>query len=42
MPRARAFQPEAVFWNWGYDGTSGDYGDLGLTPDVHEAIAARL
>ncbi|MDY6907782.1 MAG: hypothetical protein SV910_06070 [Chloroflexota bacterium] len=42
VPRVRAFAPEAVFWNWGYDGTAGEYGDMGLTPDVHARIAAEL
>ncbi|MFC1973986.1 hypothetical protein ACFLU2_01350 [Chloroflexota bacterium] len=34
LPRAEAFQPETIFWNWGYDGTEGDYGDIGLTPNA--------
>ncbi|MEW6033861.1 MAG: hypothetical protein AB1603_03280 [Chloroflexota bacterium] len=38
-PRARRFRPEAIFWNWGYDGTQGEYGDMGLTPDVHHQLA---
>jgi len=39
LPPARAFEPEAVFWNWGYDGTQGDYGDIGLTPESHAKLA---
>ena len=39
LPRARAFAPEVIFWNWGYDGTRGEYGDIGLTPDVHLRLA---
>jgi acetoin utilization deacetylase AcuC-like enzyme len=39
LPQARAFEPEVVFWNWGYDGTQGDYGDIGLTPDSHVRLA---
>jgi acetoin utilization deacetylase AcuC-like enzyme len=39
LPRAEAFEPEAVFWNWGYDGTQGDYGDIGLTPDSQVRLA---
>lgn len=31
----KAFQPEIIFWNWGYDGTIGEYGDMGLTPELH-------
>lgn len=42
IERARAFRPEAIFWNWGYDGTQGDYGDLGLTPQVHVRLAQQL
>lgn len=36
------FQPEIVFWNWGYDGTRGDYGDLGLSPMVHSKLAVEI
>jgi acetoin utilization deacetylase AcuC-like enzyme len=38
----KAFKPDILFWNWGYDGTMGDYGDLGLTPEVHVLLAAYL
>jgi acetoin utilization deacetylase AcuC-like enzyme len=31
----RAFTPEIIFWNWGYDGTVRAYGDIGLTPELH-------
>ena len=37
-----AFQPEILFWNWGYDGTQGDYGDIGITPDCHISLAKEL
>ncbi|MFC1930557.1 hypothetical protein ACFLWE_01540, partial [Chloroflexota bacterium] len=37
-----AFQPEAIFWNWGYDGTAGEYGDMGLPLDLHVKLAAEL
>ena len=30
-----AFRPEIIFWNWGYDATRGEYGDMGLSPEVH-------
>ena len=33
------FNPDLIFWNWGYDGTMGDYGDLGLTPGCHAKMA---
>jgi acetoin utilization deacetylase AcuC-like enzyme len=42
LPRAESFQPEAIFWNWGYDGTRGDYGDIGLTPDSHVLFAREI
>lgn len=40
--RAKTFQPEILFWNWGYDGTQGEYGDIGLSPDVHILLANEL
>jgi acetoin utilization deacetylase AcuC-like enzyme len=40
--RAQAFQPEMLFWNWGFDGTRGEYGDIGLTPDSHRMLASAL
>lgn len=39
LPRLQAFGPEAIFWNWGYDGTRGDYGDMGLSPAIHVRLA---
>ncbi len=39
LPHVKAFQPELVFWNWGYDGTQGDYGDIGVSPDLHAGLA---
>jgi acetoin utilization deacetylase AcuC-like enzyme len=42
LPRAEAFEPDAVFWNWGYDGTQGDYGDIGLTPESHVRLAQKF
>jgi acetoin utilization deacetylase AcuC-like enzyme len=38
----KAFQPELIFWNWGYDGTTGEYGDMGLSPEVHPKLAAQI
>jgi len=38
-PAVRKFEPEAIFWNWGYDGTQGEYGDLGIPPETHVALA---
>jgi len=42
LSRMRTFQPEIFFWNWGYDGTQGDYGDLGLTKNFHISLAREL
>jgi len=36
------FHPEIIFWNWGYDGTAGEYGDLGLSPEVHLELAVQI
>jgi acetoin utilization deacetylase AcuC-like enzyme len=38
----KPFQPEIIFWNWGYDGTEGEYGDLGLTPELHFKLAVEI
>ncbi len=40
--RVTRFEPEIIFWNWGYDGTKGDYGDLGLSPIVHSKLAVEI
>ena len=40
--RAKTFRPEILFWNWGYDGTRGEYGNIGLTPDFHILLAKEL
>ena len=42
FPRLKAFHPEAIFWNWGYDGTQGEYGNMGLTPGLHIRLAQEL
>lgn len=36
------FEPEIIFWNWGYDGTIGEYGDIGLTPGFHQRLALEI
>ena len=41
-PRAAAFHPEAIFWNWGYDGTQGEYGDIGLSFEAHTRMAREI
>lgn len=38
-PRIDQFKPEIIFWEFGYDATSGDYGSKGLSPDCHHKIA---
>jgi acetoin utilization deacetylase AcuC-like enzyme len=40
--RVAGFHPELIFWNWGYDGTVGEYGDMGLSPQVHLKLAAQV
>ena len=42
FPLIKSFQPEMLFWNWGYDGTQGEYGDIGLTPEAHISLAREL
>lgn len=41
-PRVRAFQPEILFWNWGYDNTRGEYGNMGLIPQFHVLLVREL
>jgi acetoin utilization deacetylase AcuC-like enzyme len=38
----KPFCPEIIFWNWGYDGTKGEYGDMGLTPELHVKLALEI
>ena len=42
VPRARAFKPEYIFWEFGYDATQGEYGDKGLTRDCHLKLARLI
>ncbi len=39
VPLVKAFSPQLLFWEFGYDATSGEYGDKGLTKDCHIEIA---
>ena len=39
LSRAAEFEPQLMFWNFGYDGTLGDYGDIGLSMDCHIELA---
>ena len=38
----KVFKPEIIFWNWGYDGTIAEYGDIGLTPELHMKLAMEI
>ena len=38
-PRARQFQPDLIFWYFGFDTHQGDYGDIGLTGPCYWDIA---
>jgi len=40
IPRVAEFKPEIIFWEFGYDATSGDYGSKGLSPECHAGVAA--
>ncbi len=42
VPRAVAFSPEYIFWEFGYDATQGEYGDRGLTRDCHLKLARLI
>ena len=42
VPRATAFRPEYIFWEFGYDATRGEYGDKGLTGDCHLELARLI
>jgi acetoin utilization deacetylase AcuC-like enzyme len=40
--RTISFKPDLLIWNFGYDGTQGEYGNIGLSQDCHEKIARIL
>ena len=42
VPRVVAFEPEYVFWEFGYDATQGEYGDKGITRDCHLEMAGLI
>jgi len=42
VPRAASFNPEYIFWEFGYDATRGEYGDKGLTRDCHLELARLI
>ena len=39
IPRTVRFRPEILFWEFGYDATTGDYGSKGISPDCHVRMA---
>lgn len=40
--RLSHFKSDLIFWNWGYDGTVGEYGDIGLTPHLQMRLAFEI
>ena len=42
VPRVVVFEPEYIFWEFGYDATKGEYGDKGLTRDCHPKLARLI
>ncbi len=42
VPRVVAFEPEYIFWEFGYDATRGEYGDKGLSMDCHLKLAELI
>ena len=42
VPRVASFEPEYIFWEFGYDATQGEYGDKGLTKECHLKLARLI
>ncbi len=42
IPRAIAFRPEYIFWEYGYDATRGEYGDKGISRDCHMRLSELI
>jgi acetoin utilization deacetylase AcuC-like enzyme len=42
IPNAKAFKPEYIFWEYGYDTTKGEYGDKGISRDCHIRLAELI
>ena len=42
ISRVASFQPEYLFWEFGYDATQGEYGDKGLSRDAHLKMARLI
>jgi acetoin utilization deacetylase AcuC-like enzyme len=41
-PRVRRFEPELIFWYFGFDTHRGDYGDIGLSRQAYMEIAGVM
>ncbi len=41
-PRVKTFQPDLIFWYFGFDTHQGDYGDIGLTGPCYWNIARLM
>lgn len=42
IPRVEVFKPEYIFWEYGYDATKAEYGDKGISRDVHIRLAELI
>jgi len=42
IPRAKAFKPEYIFWEYGYDAVKGEYGDKGISRDCPIRLAELI
>jgi len=42
IPTAKAFMPEYIFWEYGYDATREEYGDKGISRDCHIRLAELI
>jgi len=42
IPRVEVFKPEYIFWEYGYDATKAEYGDKGISPDLHIRLAELI
>ena len=40
--RVEAFKPEYIFWEYGYDATKAEYGDRGVSRDLHIKLAELI
>jgi acetoin utilization deacetylase AcuC-like enzyme len=42
IPKVKAFKPEYIFWEYGYDATKGEYGDKGISRDCQTRLAELI